>query len=85
MGDVDRYQASLVGPIERFDQMNEMFKRGRFEPEWAVRANAFFGHDREQEKNGYTHEFFALTDASWYLEDYYACGCAGSDLEGLYS
>ena len=85
MKDRKRYEKALVGPIERFDQMNEMFKRARYDPEWIERSKAFYTADRARDKYGFTHEYHALGNASWYLEDCFAKGCGGSNLHGLYS
>jgi reductive dehalogenase len=39
----------------------------------------------DAEKAGHTAEDFALTGASWHLEDRYARGHAGSNVDGLYA
>jgi len=80
----ERYQSMLVGPIERFDQRDEMFKRRRYEPEWQKRSAPFY-NDRLRDKPGYTQEYHALVDASWYVEDVFAKGCLGSNHRGLYA
>jgi epoxyqueuosine reductase len=80
-----RYQKLLVGPIERFDQRKDMFRRSRYDPEWIARSRAFYGRDRARNKPGYTQAYHALVDASWYLEDLFAMGTAGSNHKGLYA
>jgi epoxyqueuosine reductase len=80
-----KYQELLVGPIHRFDQRNDMFRRAKYEPEWIEHAKALDGPGRVQDKPGYTQEYFALTDASWYLEHHFARGNSGSNHKGLYS
>ena len=85
MDDQERHKRTLVGPIERFDQINEMFKRARFDPEWIDRSQPFYTLDRARDKHGFTHEYHALVNASWYVEDHLAMGIFGSNLEGLYS
>ena len=85
MGAQEEYQKLLVGPIERFDQRNEMFRRARYDPEWIERAHPFYGADPVRDKPGYTRGYHALTDASWYVEDRFAMGQRGSNLEGLYA
>ena len=80
-----RYQKLLVGPIERFDQRNDMFRRSRYDPEWIERSQAFYGGNRARNKPGYTQAYHALVDASWYLEDFFAMGTAGSNHKGLYA
>ena len=85
MNDKARYQKFLVGPIERFDQRNEMFKRARYEPKWIERASAFNGPSQVRDKDGYTQEDYALGNASWYVEDTVAMGCLGSNHPGLYN
>jgi hypothetical protein len=79
-----RYQQLLVGPIQRFDQHNDMFRRDRYEPEWIDRAKALNGPDRVRDRPGYTQDF-SLTDAAWYLEHHFAQGNSGSNHEGLYA
>jgi epoxyqueuosine reductase len=81
----EKYQKLLVGPIERFDQMNDMFRRARYDPEWIERAQAFYGPSQVQDKAGYTHEDQALQNASWYVERYFAMGIRGSNHQGLYA
>jgi epoxyqueuosine reductase len=80
-----RYNKLLVGPIEQFDQRNDMFRRSRYEPKWVDRSRAFYGQDRARNKPGYTQTYHALVDASWYLEDFFAMGTAGSNHKGLYA
>jgi len=81
----EKYQKLLVGPIERFDQMNDMFRRARYDPQWIERAKAFYGPAQVQDKAGYTHEDQALQNASWYAEHFFAMGIRGSNHQGLYA
>jgi epoxyqueuosine reductase len=81
----DRYEKLLVGTIDRFDQRQDMFRRSRYDPEWAKRSKAFYGQDRVRDKPGYTQEYHALVDASWYVEDFFAMGTKGSNHRGLYA
>jgi epoxyqueuosine reductase len=85
--DKERYEKLLVGPIERFDQRSDMFRRARYDPEWIERTGAFYDpfQVRVREKAGYGHEEYALSDAAWYVEGVCGRGCRGSDLEGLYA
>ena len=85
MDNEQRYQNLLVGPIERFDQRKDIFRRSRHDPEWIERSHAFYGQDRARDKPGYTQDYHALVDASWYLEDFFAMGTAGSNHKGLYA
>ena len=85
MNDKEKYQRLLVGPIERFDQRNDMFRRTRYDPKWIERAEPFYGPAQVQDKPGYTQEDYALGDASWYVEDFFAMGCLGSNHQGLYA
>ncbi len=85
MNDREKYQKLLVGPIERFDQRNDMFRRSRYDPEWIERAEPFYGTFQVRDKAGYSHEHYALSNASWYVENTCAMGCAGSNHPGLYT
>ena len=85
MNNKKKYQKLLVGPIERFDQMNDMFRRARYDPEWIERAQAFYGPAQVQDKAGYTHEDYALRNGAWYAGRYFAMGIYGSNLMGLYA
>jgi epoxyqueuosine reductase len=75
----------LVGPIERFDQRNDMFRRTRYDPEWVARAGTFYGPIQPRDEAGYRLEEQALCDAAWYLEKTFAGGCQGSNHQGLYA
>ena len=85
VNDKEKYHKLLVGPIERFDQRNDMFRRSRYDPEWSERAEAVYGIYQVRDKAGYTQEYYALCDASWYVEDFFARGCQGSNHRGLYA
>ncbi|MFC2031663.1 reductive dehalogenase [Chloroflexota bacterium] len=85
LGAPEQYRKRLVGPIRRFDQRNEMFRRARHESEWIERAQPFYSADPARDQPGYTRGYHALTEASWYLEDRFAMGQQGSNLEGLYA
>ena len=85
MNDKEKYQKLLVGPIERLDQRNDMFRRSRYDPEWIERAEQFYGPCQVRDKAGYRQEYYALCDASWYVEDFFAMGCLGSNHRGLYA
>lgn len=82
-----RYQQLLVGPIERFDQRNDMFRRSRYDPEWVERAGRFYDPFpvRVRDRAGYGHEDYALSEAAWHVEDTCARGCQGSNHDGLYA
>ena len=85
MSDKEKYQKLLVGPIERFDQRHDMFRRTRYDPEWVERASTFYGPLQPRDRSGYRQEEQALCDAAWYLEDSFAMGCRGSGHQGLYA
>jgi epoxyqueuosine reductase len=81
----ERYQQVLVGPIERFDQRNDIFRRAKYDPKvirWRAR---FDGATPVQNKPGYTQADYALTGAAWHLEDHYAKGHMGTNHDGLYA
>jgi reductive dehalogenase len=81
----EKYQKLLVGPIERFDQMDDMFRRAKCDPEWIERAKPFYGPIPVQDQAGYTQEDQALQNASWYVERSFAKGARGSNHQGLYA
>jgi len=81
----EKYQKLLPGPIERFDQRNDILRRTRYDPEWIERAAAFYGPAHVRDKSGYRQEDYALGDASWYVENFFAIGCLGSNHKGLYA
>ncbi len=80
----DRYQQQLVGPIERFDQRKDVFRRARYDPKVIRWREAFDDVSKKLGKPGYTREDYALTQASWHLEDAYARGNSGANQQGLY-
>ena len=75
----------LVGPIKRFNQRDDVFRRTDYDPELIKWKERFRDRASKLEKPGYTQMDHALADASWYLEDHFAMGNAGSGLEGLYA
>jgi epoxyqueuosine reductase len=85
VNDKEKYKKSLVGPIERFNQRNDMFRRARYDPEWIERARPFYGPTQAQDKPGYRQEDHALGKAAWYVEHFFAMGCQGSNHKGLYA
>jgi epoxyqueuosine reductase len=85
MNSRDRFERLCVGPVKRFDQRNDVFRRARYDPK-VMRWRAMFDAAvPDPDKAGHTREDFALTEASWHLEDRYARGHAGSNVEGLYA
>jgi len=48
----EKCQKLQVGPIERFDQMNNMFRRARYDPEWMEWAKAFYGPAHQTSPTG---------------------------------
>lgn len=82
----ERFKSLLVGPVKRFDQRNDVFRRSLYDPKvmrWREQL-----YDRQGERMGtpgYSHQDYALTGAAWHLEDAYAKGTTGADLDGLYS
>ena len=85
MNDKEKYQSLLVGPINRFDQRSDMFRRARYDPGWIERARTFFGPAQVRDKTGYTQEDYALCSAAWHVEDACARGTSGSNQGGLYA
>ena len=75
----------IVGPVERFDQKNEMFKRVAWDPTVQDIGMGFFGGATAREdKPGYTLQDVALRNAAWYLEFAFGRGIIGGG-EGLYA
>lgn len=58
----------IFGPIERFDQKNEMFKRARWDPQFEEIRERFYGIHYPEDKDGFGHEDLALKEAAWYIE-----------------
>jgi epoxyqueuosine reductase len=83
--DREKYQKLLVGPIERFDQRNDMFRRTRYDPVWVKRAKKFYGPMQPRDVAGYRLEEQSLAEAAWYVEEQCAKGCQGSSHPGLYA
>jgi hypothetical protein len=48
----EKYQKLLLSPIGRFDQMNDTFRRARYDPEWIERARAFYGPAHQTSPTG---------------------------------
>jgi len=75
----------IVGPVERFDQKNEMFKRPRWQPELRQLGQDVFSPVPPQEqKDGYGIRERALQNAAWYMETGFAEGVRIHNT-GLYS
>ena len=68
----------------RFDQRNEVFKRGRWDPEVIPLREEF--HDiRYRDKPGYTKLDYAFQLAPWNMEDTFGYDLAGLGHPALYS
>jgi reductive dehalogenase len=65
----------IVGPVIRFDQGNEVFKRARWDPSLKNEAEKFYGTVYPRSKKGYQLKDLALRDAAWYIEDAFGHGC----------
>ncbi len=85
MNSIEKYKKTLVGPIKRFNQRNDVFRRTNYDPELIKWQERFRDRAGKPEKPGHTHLNYALTDASWYVEDHFAMGNSGSNLKGLYT
>lgn len=64
----------IVGPIQRFDQKNEMFKRSWWDPELKELYEKVYQRMTPRDKAGWTLPEIALGDAAWYLERGFAQG-----------
>ena len=59
----------IVGPVDRFNQKNEMFKRSRWDPVMKDYGKKFYDWRKKlKNKTGYGHLEYALMDAGWYGE-----------------
>ena len=74
----------VVGPVERFDQKNEMFKRSRWEPLFQDVRERFYSPHYPKNNEGYSHEDLALNEAAWYIERAFGHGNDIHD-SGMYS
>ena len=74
----------IVGPIKRFDQKNEMFKRARWDPAFKDAREKFYSAHYPKTKKGYSHEDLALVEGAWYVERAFAKGIDIHDT-GMYS
>lgn len=75
----------IVGPIERFDQKNEMFKRARWDPRCLKMGEKFYlGTYSLNNKKGYRQENLAFSESAWYIEAAFAHGNRVHD-SGMYS
>jgi hypothetical protein len=74
----------IVGPVERFDQKNDMFKRTRWDPSLREMGRSLWGELAPKEKEGYTLADRALENAGWHIEMGFAHGVQIHDT-GLYS
>jgi reductive dehalogenase len=64
----------IVGPIERFDQKNEMFKRPFWDAELRELKRKALGIVEPRDRAGYCLPEVALADAAWHLEHGFAQG-----------
>ena len=85
MNDTQKFQQMLVGPIERFNQYNDIFRRAIHDPEIIPWMERFRDREKRLGTPGFTQVDYALGDASWTIEDHFAKGVQGSNLEGLYT
>ncbi len=74
----------IVGPVERFDQKNDMFKRTRWDPDLREMARQLWGEAMPSEKEGFTRTDIALLNAGYFVERNFAHGNFIHD-SGLYS
>ena len=80
-----KYRQQFTGPVTRFDQRNDIFRRTNSDPEFIELKQRFRDREGRRKKPGHTQLNYALTGAAWYLEDHFAMGLAGSNHPGLYA
>lgn len=85
MNNWEKHQEKLVGPIQRFHQLNDIFHRTAWDPVFINLMKRFRDRAGRPDRPGHSQIDYALTDAAWYLEDQIAMGNAGSNQDGLYS
>jgi len=73
VSDIAKYQELLVGPIERFDQINTIFKRAVFDPVWVERSKVL-NEPASTQQAGYTQEDYALRIAAGYIKKVFSMG-----------
>jgi reductive dehalogenase len=81
----EKYQEKLVGPIQRFNQRNDVFRRTDWDPNFIALKKRFRDREGRPNRPGHSQMDYAFADAAWYLEDHFALGNAGSNQEGLYA
>jgi len=85
MDDTAKFQQMLVGPIKRFNPYREVLRRAHHDPEIIPWMTRFRDREKKLGSPGFTLRDYALTDAAWYIEDYFAMGNLGADHDGLYA
>lgn len=64
----------IVGPVARFDQKNEMFKRTRWDPTVQEMAKGFWSVSMPSDKGGFTRTDMAMLNAGYFIERAFAHG-----------
>jgi epoxyqueuosine reductase len=80
----------VVGPIERFDQKNEMFKRAFWDPEVNEIGEKFYrGKTPPKNKSGYQLKDQSMVNAAWLLDNEFGVSGSGElyswDWSGKYT
>jgi reductive dehalogenase len=72
----------IIGPVKRFDQKYEMYKRARWDEAVTHMGDSLYGIIPPKEKEGHTLLDRAFQNAGWYLEMAFAHGIVihGTDL-----
>lgn len=72
----------IIGPVNRFDQKCEMYKRARWDDSVKYMGDSLYGVIPPKEKEGHTLFDRAFQNAGWYLEMAFAHGIVihGTDL-----
>lgn len=72
----------IIGPVKRFDQKNEMYKRARWDEAVKHMGDSLYGIIPPKEKEGHTLLDRAFQNAGWYLEMAFGHGIVihGTDL-----
>ncbi len=73
------YQRYITGPVERFDQKNDMFKRAMWDPAFVADGKKYYGPNQPKDRTGYRLEDYALLNASWYVERRFSRGNQGGN------
>ena len=74
----------IIGEVKRFDQKNEGFNRGLWDPALKPLAEKFYGLVYPKDKDGYSLKDLSFRDAAWHVELEFGHGTVNHNW-GMYS